>query len=743
MTVRRRAFTLIELLTVIAITAILMTIIVLPILDSFNLLRAGQGWSEAQERARTLLDRISREVAVSGGVRDNSGIGGQITVEVPPGPGSFDTTPIKEILSYAKMDLYKPAQGEPAFDAANNLVYIDPNTGKIDPTLHAPKGQALLPATAGTTLVRYYVALRNPFDPANPANPAKYNNPYDGLLMTRNGNQDNLFVLYRAEVQPYVYNGTTFVGNAAFFKLDVNQNPILDDPEFMLPDGTVPTATRIQAWLSASVIQTEVSRYDMVLPAYNKSTHAVVYDQVPALTAGNFDYAPRLVPLIQFRPTRVSNEPATQQRTVRLSEESDNSGASGPDVVRTAFGEWANPLVRTYPVPLAGGLNPANDPYLVGRNGTRSDGSYGFSIFQFDPTSGLDDTTSGVELFDFTTFSNTVNTGGAYPFTAALGAANARSGWIGNLSYRQLFAPYQPDSAHGQLLASFGIDEVGLNPLVGGILPRPNLPLAVSGTVLSALVANNVAPGTVWAGPTYTINDAFNLAWNTYNGQGGHGDLRPNIQRFIDLRLTANEDGTYGPLFPDGAANIAGANVILNGNQGSFARGTIVPGSEQVWGPDQILGPNMGNEIRYVRTTQAPGPNQYKINYVAQQQPVNPNTGLIDYTLLGLSAADVAGFNAAVYDPTNFVSATLQARYMPGYIQLNSDPNSPLDTTNAKFKVFYRFEFTSPTDSFAVDYDSRQVMSVLLTLHDYPQTSLPNPQTMTLKTTATVRNFLR
>ena len=38
----RRAFTLIELLTVIAITAVLLTIIVLPIFQSFNLTRAAQ-----------------------------------------------------------------------------------------------------------------------------------------------------------------------------------------------------------------------------------------------------------------------------------------------------------------------------------------------------------------------------------------------------------------------------------------------------------------------------------------------------------------------------------------------------------------------------------------------------------------------------------------------------------------------------------------------------------------------------
>ncbi|HLK14194.1 MAG TPA: prepilin-type N-terminal cleavage/methylation domain-containing protein [Fimbriimonadaceae bacterium] len=739
---RRRAYTLIELLTVIAITAILLTIIVLPIIDSFNLLRAGQGWSEAQERARILLDRISREIAKSAGLRDNSGVGGQIMVMVPPGPGSFDATPIPELLTYAKMDLYKAAEGEVQTDALGNPVYVDPVTGKIDPTLHAPKGQALLPATAGSTLVRYYIALRNPFAAAGSTNPANYNNPYDGLLMARNSQQDNLYVLYRAEIQPYVYNGTSFVGNGTYFALDANNNPILDDPSFMIPDGTAAKAARIQSWLNASVVQTEVSRYDMILPVYNKNTRAVVFDKVPASTPGNFDFAPRLVPLLQFRPTRISNEPGTQARTVRLGEESDNSGQSGADVIRTSFGQWSNPVVRSYPVPLVGGANPATNLYEVGRNGTRSDNTFGFSEYQIDPTLGLDDTASGVELFDFTAFNNVVNNppaGLPYPFSAGVQAAVTRSGWIGNLASRQLFAPYQPDGSNGQLLASFSIDEVGLNALAGPA--RMNLPLGFSGTVASPKMSSGA--GAVWAGPGYTINDAFNLSWNTYNGQGGHGDLRGNLQRFIDLRVTPNEDGTYGPLFPDGAINIAGANVVINGSQGSFARATIVPGSEVVKGPDQLPGPNYGNEIRYTRTTQAPGPNQYRINYVAQPQPLNPVTQVIDYTILGLSATDLAGFNPAVYDPTNFVSAAIQARYMPGYIELNSDPNAPLDTTNAKFSVYYRFEFTNPNDSFAVDYDSREVMSVLLTLHDYPQTTLPNPQTMTLKTTATVRNFLR
>ncbi len=83
----------------------------------------------------------------------------------------------------------------------------------------------------------------------------------------------------------------------------------------------------------------------------------------------------------------------------------------GADVIRTAKGEWSNVIARTYPYPLNGLANPQGLPYLVGRTGTRSDGSTGFSIYDVDPALGGDDTTTGVELFDFTQYSNDVSLG--------------------------------------------------------------------------------------------------------------------------------------------------------------------------------------------------------------------------------------------------------------------------------------------------------------------------------------------
>jgi len=704
----RRGFTLIELLTVVAITAILLTIIVVPVVQSFNLLRAAQGFSQAQEEARVLTERISREIANSAGVRDNSGIKGAITVRVPgfpPGPG-VDGPPVLETLPYMKLDIIKTAEGEPGAVPGQ---YVNPITGKIDPTLHAPKGQPVLPVAPGQTIVRYVVGLRDPFA-ADGVNPGNYNDPYDGLLMNRNANQDNLYVLYRIEFQPYIWHNGQYVANTyplpsdpaytlGLFTPDGNGGIAdFDDPEFLLPDGTAQKATRIRNWMQHATIISEFSRNDLISPVFNKGTRAVVYDSRADWADPTIQQRPRLVPLIQFRPERISSEPAEGMEAVRLGQETDNAGAIAPDVFRTRYGGWTNVVARTYPT----GYNPNNvntDLYEVGRTdplaGTAGNPP-GMSIYAYDPGSGTDDTIGGTELFDVFTYEQEVASGVGYPFSDAVQAANTRSGWLGNANLRALFVPYDVDSSHGKVVGSFNIDQVG-----SGAPVAQNLPAVQSDP----------------------INTDFANTWT------GNPSLRPNIQRFIDLRVVNNPAGnTPSPLNPDPAVG--------------FARASIVPGSDQVIGPDQNPGPNYGNPVRYVRTTGDPGPDQYRINYVNQPEPAN--YGLV-----------FPGYPnpPPVYDPLNFVSTHLQSRYKAGYIQLNSDPNVPLPS-GSMFQVFYRFQFTtaipavngqapSGGDTFAVDYDSRELMSVLLTVRNFPQTTIPNAQQVTMKATATVRNFIR
>jgi len=94
---KRRGFTLIELITVMTITAVLLTIITVPLVQSFNLTRAAQGFADAQDRARTLIDRVSREVANSAGVRDNTGVRGALIIRLPGRNGNQEEIQIEGI----------------------------------------------------------------------------------------------------------------------------------------------------------------------------------------------------------------------------------------------------------------------------------------------------------------------------------------------------------------------------------------------------------------------------------------------------------------------------------------------------------------------------------------------------------------------------------------------------------------------------------------------------------------------
>lgn len=812
---RRHAFTLIELLTVMAITAVLMTLIVVPVFQSFNLTRAAQAYADAQDKARQLAEKISREIGDAVSVRGGQNLvattvngksaavqGNSLVITVPQlNANGAVLTPrqdVEVVLPNVKIDLIQPAvEGL----AGPNGGWIDPNTGLVDPTLHNPKGQPSLPIAPGTTMIRYWVGLRNPFAP--------YNNPYDGLLMAPSGGRDNLYVLYRIQVDPMQYRlidlpgggkANLYVTNVNYFDtvptsedprstlvgtddatgVQVYSMPRLDDPRFFLPNvvgGQIVTtdlkAQRIKNFLGLTqdqgaqltpaasqqnhaVVQTEVSRYDMILPAYDRASR-----RVAMVADANGTTVPNILPLIRFRPTQVSNEPAEGQVAVREGEEAANSASIAPDVFTTKLGLWSTSVVRTWPVGWKAGK-----VYEVGRFDPRNGVSgypAGFSVYAYDPTSGLDDTLTGTELFDVDTYDQ-VKGAGRYPFTAAVNAANARSGWLSNATLRALFTPYSLDTAKGKIVASFGIDEVGDSTKQPPANDATNLPLAIGNpNGQTAIYAPGNDPngthnsGEAWYDPSESINERFNKAYNawsqdTTNSQGLQQLDPSRIQRFIDLRVTPQGDGFQSPLDPTLGFKAA-----------------IVPGSEIVIGPDQIMGPNYGQPIRYIRVTSTPGPNQYRINYTDQVEPHNAS-GQVDYTQLGLTTAATSGFDPNTYNAKNFVSAMIQPQFKAGYIQLNSDANTPLpgDTNTSagtmadntsQFRVYYRFQFTrslsgssaltaqsngqGTQDSFAVDYDSRQLMSVLLTVRNYPQSSLPNPQTVTLEATAAVRNYIR
>ncbi|MFM9872084.1 MAG: type II secretion system protein J [Fimbriimonadaceae bacterium] len=743
--IKRRAFTLIELITVIAITTVLLGIIIIPVVQSFNLTRSAQGFANAQDRARAVISQVERDISNSAGVRDNSGAKGSLYVMVPDSTGV--ATPL--LMSYVKLDVQAPAQGDPS--SRVGTAYIDPDTGKVDPTLTTPKGQVRLPGVPGNSIVRYFICRRNPF--------AAYNNPWVQFKRPGGGNwlpagngQDNLYVLMRAEVEPYVYQTiagipTRVVNSAFFFDLDRDANPntsgpLLDDSTFMDPLArnalggsavlgySVAQAydpadrdVMIRNWMKKASIVTEVSRYDMIMPVVGKADQVVKFDGTK----------PAIIPLVRFQPTRMNSEAAEAQLAVRPNEETDNSEKIGASTYLTQLGQWADARMRIWGSIYA----PAAGPLAASAGAVRPAWGGGSTIDMLPNGAGENAIFGpGGELFNIDRYRSLKNTGADYPFMRSLNLALL----TGSPLDRQEFIAMVPNPTTGRIDASFDIRDYGVDNGVAYDARVPSNSTAQPGfevgvTVTPADVAYQAGP----AWNTYNgLNDRFARLYNQWDSLWPNVALAParddaanGAKRFIDLRVLpqAGPSAEPSPLSP-----------------GLFARAAITPGSDVVYGPDQNPGPNYGQIVRYSRVPNIDsvqvGANQYKINYTDRREP----DWALQYGFAGVN------YDKASYNPASFLSAVLQARYRAGYIELNSKYGEPVPgddailpagpKPNGNIYVTYSFQFTEPNDVVSVDYGSTELMEVVLTIRNYPQSNLP-PQLVTVRGTAAVRNKLR
>lgn len=742
--IKRRAFTLIELITVIAITTVLLGIIIVPVIQSFNLTRAAQGFANAQDRARAVISRVERDIANSAGIRDNSGAKGSLYVVVPNDTGV--ATPL--LMSYVKLDIQAPAQGDPR--SRVGTAYIDPDTGKVDPTLTTPKGQVRLPGVPGNSIVRYFICRRDPFAVYN--NPwVQYKRPGGGNWLAGNG-QDNLYVLMRAEVEPYVYQTiagvpTRVVNSDFFYDLDRDADPntsgpLLDDSTFMDPLArnalggsavlgyTVAQAydpadrdEMIRNWMKKASIVTEVSRYDMIMPVVGKA------DQVVQFTGTN----PAIIPLVRFQPTRLNSEAAEAQLSVRPNEETDNSEKIGPSTYLTQMGQWADARMRIWSSVFA----PATGPLNASAGAVRPAWAGGNTVDMMPNAAGENAIFGpGGEHFNIDRYLTLKNSGADYPFFRSLNLALL----TGSALDRQEFLALVPNPTTGQIGAGFDIRDYGRD---NGVAYDARVPSNTT-TDPGFEIGLTVTPADVLyqAGPAWNtyagLNDRYARLYNQWDSLWPNIALAParddaanGAKRFIDLRVLpqAGPSAEPSPLSP-----------------GLFARAAITPGSEVIYGPDQNPGPNYGQIVRYSRVPNIDsvqvGANQYKINYTDRKEP--------DWA--GLYGFAGVNYDKAFYDGTSFLSAVLQARYRAGYVELNSKYGEPVPgddailpagpKANGNIYVTYSFQFTEPNDVVSVDYGSTELMEVVLTIRNYPQSSLP-PQMVTVRGTAAVRNKLR
>lgn len=194
--------------------------------------------------------------------------------------------------------------------------------------------------------------------------------------------------------------------------------------------------------------------------------------------------------------------------------------------------------------------------------------------------------------------------------------------------------------------------------------------------------------------------------------------------RYILLNQLPQTSYSVGPFTPGGSQtpetlnNYPGVSPLALPS----ASVSIVPGSERVYGPDQVAGGHYGHLTLYTRVpslTGSIGPNEYRINY-----------------------SNLPGFNPANPDPR------LEAGYVefdsqndtPDLQNLNASPTNPLYAANSlptwKFdsgsgtymfadpvEISYQFQTNLQTDAVQVSYATQNRMTVSMDARIYDPTS--------------------
>ncbi len=254
---RRRAFTLIELLIVIGLTAVLFALLLIPLVSAIRYTKQAQIVTAAQDAVRITREMLTRELSSAIFVFDGTSHPFLIPGTTPPHPGDDRYTNFLDLQiensaspthaqvvghAYsAKLDFVLPLTNQGPIDPKTGLPLTDPTTNEPITYRASQNGSAIVsnpatvfPLAAGTTMVRYWIGLRDPSQP--------YSNIYEDR-----DNSSNTYILYRAQFQPYFakYDPVTKkqIGvtiNTDLFAVrttvDANGNtvmtPELDDPDF-------------------------------------------------------------------------------------------------------------------------------------------------------------------------------------------------------------------------------------------------------------------------------------------------------------------------------------------------------------------------------------------------------------------------------------------------------------------------------------------------------------------------------
>jgi len=705
-----QAFTLIEILIVIALTAVLFALLLVPLISALRYTQQAQIVTAAQDAARITEERISRELGSAIFVFDGTSHPFQTANPIVAGDDRYTNFLDLPILS---------STGAPvvahAYNAKIDFVLPKANAGAVtDPTTQQsvnyttlPNGSAIIsnpslvfPLAAGTNAIRYFVGLKDPT--------ISYNNTREGKSIS---SSDNTYILYRAEYQPYtdvVTNGkvTGVTPNTNLFALRLKADgtpvtpniPDLDDPDFFryvstsdvnwLNDShaayTAAEVTahnaRVDKWRQISKVVIPGPNVDLILLPHN-ADNTLAYDPANGAFPGvaHSGAAPDPVtgksyPIINtsctFRPATISGN-ATPGTTANYNSQgvvaADQAGFTYIPTVYTATSQsWSLPYhVSVFP------------------------GTYG----QAGTTAAINDALN--MYYDTEQFASApvlVTKPSSYP---PVGVANTalsiNPGDILEYSHVPSTAISNP---HGTLAydvtQGFPVTYDGTNYNLGGTQFVPMTINPDTGTI--SFTAPSLPNGPY---------DRLTRSWPYSTPVSGASiDTTPGITAdgTIDLTLPASSPAklTDSPLQGVHTLNATGGPALTG-----VANAHIVPGSVRITGPDQSPGPNNGQPITYTEIKPSlndPGDNQFYIDY---------STSILH---LEKNAAGPVGPISVIYDyQANMSLTTPLPTPLPSTF-------TPADLNNSPYLPYLPMQVT-------VDYQTRDLIDVSIGVRIYDVTN--------------------
>ncbi len=690
----RRAFTLIELIIVIALTAVLFGLLLAPLISAIRYTQQAQIVTAAQDAARTTRERLTRELGSALFVFDGTSHPFVTTgAQAQPGddrytnfldleiPGQDATGNYKSALAHAyacKLDFAQPKS------VSASTTPTDPTTGQPISYRQTQNGSAIIsdpayvfPLAAGTTVTRYYVGLKDPTQP--------YANTREGKIP---GNNDNTYILYRAQFQPYV-PATGANGNAA---VTPNQNlfatrtttnasgqtmtvPELDDPDFFryVKVGDVNWLDDTHAAYTAATMGQHNARVDKwvqiakpVIPGPNidlillphTSDNKLVYDPGtgPCTVGGcpgvphsgvahdpvTGNYYPIVNTSVTFRPGTVSGDavPGTTSDYGNLGLPTLDS-ASGYGYVPTVYTATS----RSWALPYHVSLYPGNYS--------------GAQEYYDTQISSVTDTTNNPPLY---------TAGDLLEFKHA-----DQNDITGTLVYN--ITTGSPLAGNGASLGGTDFIPLTVNPDTGTLnFGTPSLP--------------NGGPQP--SGPLDRNSRNWNYKYDltAADPTDKTGGVAPDGTIYLFKPTGGSNPTTDSPL-TDPSADPTKATGVRNAH--------IIPGGIRVTGPDTTSGPNSGQIVPYtpVNSVTDIAGNQYFVDYAANIIKVSPDAvALIQ--------------NAAL--PTNAQQITVVYDYQANMTL--TDPTKPFSAANPYLPIQVK-----------VDYQTRDLIDVSIGVRIYDITN--------------------